>query len=222
MFTLGQSHLSDDHQHFFFIRNDAIVTVNAGREGQSAVICQSGRCFVWGTNENGELGIGESDETIITKPTCIKDLKNLGYKITKMVFGKGFSVIVTLDNRIFFSGRNILPTNFLCSLKQSPLANFSTPLSMTEDINSDLSEVSHVTAGTSHFAVITGGKILINNFSYNKLSNIASNCGHKSPRIDPHLINFRIPDRPQRCSKKKTLTSRISFTLLDYLGPNSR
>ncbi|XP_055685981.1 uncharacterized protein LOC129791704 isoform X2 [Lutzomyia longipalpis] len=162
VFTLGQSHLSDDHQHYFFIRNDAIVTVNAGRNGQSAVICRSGRCFVWGTNEHGELGIGQTDRDIITKPTCIRDIKNLGYKITHMVFGKGFSVIATLDNRIFFCGRNILPTNFLCSLKESPHTHFSTPLSMTEDINSDLAEVTHLAAGASHFALISGGdKLLI-------------------------------------------------------------
>lgn len=168
VFTLGQSHLSDDHQHYFFIRNDAIDTVYAGRNGQSAVICKSGRCFVWGTNEHGELGIGNSEDTV-TKPTCIRDIKNLGHKIHRMVFGKGFSIITTHDNRIFFCGRNILPTNFHCSLKESPHTHFSAPLSMTDDINSDLGEVTHLAAGASHFAFIAGEKISFKSFSTAKV-----------------------------------------------------
>ncbi|XP_059615497.1 uncharacterized protein LOC132261024 [Phlebotomus argentipes] len=201
VFTLGQSHLSDDHQHFFFIRNDAIVTVNAGRYGQSAVICQSGRCFVWGANEFGELGVGQSKEIIITKPTCIKDIKNLGHKVVRMVFGKGFSVIATRDNRLFFCGRNLLPTNFLCSLKESPHAHFYTPLSMTEDMNSDLSEVSHLTAGTSHFAVITGSdKLLI--------------CGNFTETPPGDLKTFELNEK----FKPYILECGSTFTLLVTAG----
>ncbi|GAB0090473.1 hypothetical protein DMENIID0001_052080 [Sergentomyia squamirostris] len=203
VFTLGQSHLSDDHQHFFFIRNDAIVTVNAGRSGQSAVICASGRCFVWGTNEHGELGIGETEESTVTKPTCIRDLKNSGYKASQMVFGEGFSVIVTSDHRIFFCGRNILPTNFLCRLKLSPLINFSTPLSMTDDINADLSKISHIRAGTSHFAVISGGdKLLI--------------CGNFTETPPGDLKTFELDEKCQ----PYILECGSTFTLLVTVADN--
>lgn len=46
VFTLGRSHLSDDHQHFFFIKNDPVERLRCGYN-ESAAICKSGRCFVW-------------------------------------------------------------------------------------------------------------------------------------------------------------------------------
>lgn len=45
VFTLGKSYLSENHQSYFFIRNDPIRKLIAGRS-QSAVICGNFGLFV--------------------------------------------------------------------------------------------------------------------------------------------------------------------------------
>lgn len=76
----------------------------------------SGRLFVWGENQFGQLGIGGSSNSnskkngntsnsnenieIVTKPTCVKSLKTLGLKINDAAFGIGWCVILT-SNLLF-------------------------------------------------------------------------------------------------------------------------
>lgn len=77
------------------------------------LLLDSGRLFVWGENHLGQLGIPNSNnktkidsqnsnewnndntDGIITKPTCVKSLKNLGLKIADIAFGQDWSVILT-------------------------------------------------------------------------------------------------------------------------------
>lgn len=128
VFTLGKSYLSENHQSYFFIKNDAIRRLICGRN-QSAVVCgmwspavvastcdwiergshkslipfllvirwlgitESGRLFVWGENQFGQLGIGTSD--IVTKPSCVKTIKALGERVRNVAFGEAFAVILT-------------------------------------------------------------------------------------------------------------------------------
>lgn len=54
---------------------------------------ESGRLFVWGENQFGQLATGTTD--IVTKPSCVKVIKNLGYKVRTIAFGEAFSVILT-------------------------------------------------------------------------------------------------------------------------------
>lgn len=56
-------------------------------------IPESGRLFVWGENQFGQLGIGSTD--IITKPSCVKAIKSLGHKVRNIAFGENFSVVLT-------------------------------------------------------------------------------------------------------------------------------
>lgn len=58
---------------------------------------ESGRLFVWGENQYGQLSAGSKE--VIAKPSCVKEIKNLGYKVRNIAFGEAFSVILT--------GRNI-------------------------------------------------------------------------------------------------------------------
>ncbi|KAH8286197.1 hypothetical protein KR054_004215 [Drosophila jambulina] len=128
IFTLGKSHLAENTQSYFYIKNDPVKRLISGPH-QSAVICESGRLFVWGENHYGQLGIGghggasgsrkgasnnnnsssASNGDIVTKPTCVKALKTLGLKICDAAFGNNWAVMLTHSNEIFFTGRNIFP-----------------------------------------------------------------------------------------------------------------
>lgn len=57
-------------------------------------IVESGRCFVWGENQSGQLGIGTC-ENAITKPSCVKEIKKLGQKVKDIQFGGNFSILLT-------------------------------------------------------------------------------------------------------------------------------
>lgn len=54
---------------------------------------ESGRLFVWGENQFGQLGIGSAE--IVTKPSCVKAIKTLGYKVRNVAYGEAFGVILT-------------------------------------------------------------------------------------------------------------------------------
>lgn len=54
---------------------------------------ESGRLFVWGENQFGQLGIGSAQ--IVTKPSCVKAIKTLGYKVRNVAYGEAFGVILT-------------------------------------------------------------------------------------------------------------------------------
>ncbi|XP_055323034.1 uncharacterized protein LOC129578445 [Sitodiplosis mosellana] len=108
VFTLGKSYLSENHQSYFFIKNDPIRKVIAG-ENQSAVICESGRLFIWGENQWNQLSAGSKE--VIAKPSCVKEIKNLGYKVRNIAFGQAFSVILTENNKVFFNGKSIFTIN---------------------------------------------------------------------------------------------------------------
>lgn len=56
-------------------------------------ITESGRLFVWGENQFGQLGTGAAE--IVTKPSCVKAIKSLGHKVRNIAFGEHFSVVLT-------------------------------------------------------------------------------------------------------------------------------
>lgn len=64
---------------------------------------ESGRLFVWGENQFGQLATGTTD--IVTKPSCVKVIKNLGYKVRTIAFGEAFSVILTGQLKLSFPFR---------------------------------------------------------------------------------------------------------------------
>ncbi|CAO1368157.1 unnamed protein product [Diamesa serratosioi] len=111
VFAFGKSHLTtdDSDNNYFFIKNDPVKKLVCGKH-QSAVICESGRLFVYGENPCGQLAIG-SCENIITKPSCVKEIKKLGQKVKDFQYGGVFSVLLTDANKIFYCGKNIFPFN---------------------------------------------------------------------------------------------------------------
>ncbi|XP_014467816.1 PREDICTED: X-linked retinitis pigmentosa GTPase regulator [Dinoponera quadriceps] len=69
VFTIGRSRFADNVASHFFIRKDPVVAITCGDE-HSAVVCQTGRLFVFGSNDWGQLGLGHKNH--ISKPSCVK------------------------------------------------------------------------------------------------------------------------------------------------------
>lgn len=64
---------------------------------------------MWGENQYGQLSAGSKE--VIAKPSCVKEIKNLGYKVRNIAFGGAFSVILTgtfelKDSQFFTNNTN--------------------------------------------------------------------------------------------------------------------
>ncbi|XP_031837623.2 uncharacterized protein LOC116429160 isoform X1 [Nomia melanderi] len=99
VFTIGRSRFADNVASHFFIRKDPVVSITCGDE-HSAVICQTGRLFVFGSNDWGQLGLGHKNH--ISKPSCVKILKP--EKVTHVACGRAHTLICTGAQKIFACG----------------------------------------------------------------------------------------------------------------------
>ncbi|XP_077262856.1 X-linked retinitis pigmentosa GTPase regulator [Temnothorax americanus] len=101
VFTIGRSRFADNIASHFFIRKDPVVVIECGDE-HSAVVCQTGRLFVFGSNDWGQLGLGHKNH--ISKPSCVKILKP--EKVTHVACGRAHTLICTGAQKIFACGSN--------------------------------------------------------------------------------------------------------------------
>lgn len=92
-------------EFFNLNENDQIIQISAGYM-HSAVLSQMGRLYLWGDNEDGQLGI---DDTFIhMTPVDITDNFDLlgEEKIIKVELGNYFSSALTSSGRLFMWGYN--------------------------------------------------------------------------------------------------------------------
>ncbi|XP_012530772.1 X-linked retinitis pigmentosa GTPase regulator [Monomorium pharaonis] len=101
VFTIGRSRFADNIASHFFIRKDPVTVIECGDE-HSAVVCQTGRLFVFGSNDWGQLGLGHKNH--ISKPSCVKILKP--EKVTHVACGRAHTLICTEAQKIFACGSN--------------------------------------------------------------------------------------------------------------------
>ncbi|XP_036336016.1 X-linked retinitis pigmentosa GTPase regulator-like [Rhagoletis pomonella] len=241
IFTLGKSYLAENTQSYFYIKNDPVKRLISGPH-QSAVICESGRLFVWGENYYGQLGIGSqsnnnnsnnsksngntrSNGDIITKPTCVKSLKTLGLKIADIAFGNDWSIILTHSNELFFSGRNIFPaeSNVARNFTTATVANeqceiIRKPFRIDElddylAKNEDAECYTNVLAGNEHFVLMTSfGRLIAWGSNQNYQLGLTK---HDSVQM-PHEINLGAPVQQFVCGPESTLvlttTGKLFFT----------
>ena len=59
VFTFGKSKFAENVPSKFWIRQDLIVELSCGDE-HTAVVTKSGRLFMFGSNEWGQLGLGHN------------------------------------------------------------------------------------------------------------------------------------------------------------------
>ncbi|XP_018788670.1 PREDICTED: X-linked retinitis pigmentosa GTPase regulator [Bactrocera latifrons] len=239
IFTLGKSHLAENTQSYFYIKNDPVKRLISGPH-QSAVICESGRLFVWGENHYGQLGIGSpsnqngnnnknhngtSHGDIITKPTCVKSLKTLGLKIADVAFGNDWSIILTHSNELFYTGRNIFPSdsnvarNFSVATVADEQCQIIRKPFRIEDLDECLSKnedaecYTHVLAGDEHFVLMTSFGRLIG-WGSNQNYQLGMPAGHTVQK--PHEIDLGAPVQQFVCGPESTLvlttTGKLYFS----------
>ncbi|KYQ58611.1 X-linked retinitis pigmentosa GTPase regulator [Trachymyrmex zeteki] len=87
VFTIGRSRFADNIASHFFIRKDPVVTIECGDE-HSAVVCQTGRLFIFGSNDWGQLGLGHKNH--ISKPSCVKSFSETGKSHTRRMWESAY------------------------------------------------------------------------------------------------------------------------------------
>ncbi|XP_044007230.1 X-linked retinitis pigmentosa GTPase regulator isoform X2 [Aphidius gifuensis] len=153
VFTLGKSRFADNIASHFFIRKDPVVSVNCGDE-HSAVVCQSGRLFVFGSNNWGQLGLGHKNH--VSKPSCVKSLKP--EKVTHVACGRAHTLICTDNQKIFSCGSD----------QESQLGrgnvglgdSSSTPV-LVYDCGSSGKKILQIAAGTQHSLALTNDGMVL-------------------------------------------------------------
>ncbi|XP_070494775.1 rho GTPase-activating protein gacGG [Chironomus tepperi] len=157
VFAFGRSHLTisgeGNDNNYFFVKRDKIKKLICG-ENQSAVICESGRLFVWGENPCGQLAIGTC-ENVVTKPSCVKNVKKMGHTVKDFQYGSNFSVLLTDSSKVFYAGKDIFPFNAkidsLTGVFQHEITATPVELKEYERFND---KFDMIRAGDEHFALL--------------------------------------------------------------------
>ncbi|XP_046333893.2 X-linked retinitis pigmentosa GTPase regulator-like isoform X1 [Haliotis rufescens] len=101
VFTFGKSYFADNLPNKFWVKNDKVLQIECGDE-HTALITSSGRIFMFGTNNWGQLGL--PDVKTANKPSCIKSLKT--EKLKLVACGRNHSIIATESGKLFTFGAN--------------------------------------------------------------------------------------------------------------------
>ncbi|XP_011300272.1 X-linked retinitis pigmentosa GTPase regulator [Fopius arisanus] len=147
VFTLGRSRFADNVASHFFIRKDPVISIACGDE-HSAVVCQSGRLFVFGSNDWGQLGLGHKNH--VSKPSCVKSLKP--EKVSHVACGRAHTLICTDGQKIFACGSD--QESQLGRGQQTVGDSSSSPI-MIYDCGLAGPRVVQIAAGSQHSLVLT-------------------------------------------------------------------
>jgi alpha-tubulin suppressor-like RCC1 family protein len=104
--SAGQLGLGDNVNHNVFtevtdLRDKNIVSISAGR-GHSIVLGKDGKVYAAGSNDNGELGLGNNiNRNFFTEVTGLRD-KN----ITSIGAGEAFTLALSNDGKVYAAGLN--------------------------------------------------------------------------------------------------------------------
>ncbi|XP_036356591.1 X-linked retinitis pigmentosa GTPase regulator isoform X2 [Octopus sinensis] len=101
VFTFGRSRFADNIPSRFWVRNDPILQLACGDQ-HTALVTESGRIFMFGPNDWGQLGLGHSRH--VDKPSCIKALKH--EKVSLVACGGCHTLIATDSGKIYSFGAN--------------------------------------------------------------------------------------------------------------------
>ncbi|XP_034190761.2 uncharacterized protein LOC117609034 [Osmia lignaria lignaria] len=152
VFTVGRSRFADNIASHFFIRKDPVISITCGDE-HSAVICQSGRLFVFGSNDWGQLGLGHRNH--ISKPSCVKVLKP--EKVTHVACGRAHTLICTGEQKIFACGTD---QEGQLGRGTSAIGDFSSSPVLVYDSGLAGSKILQLAAGSHHsLALISDGGV---------------------------------------------------------------
>jgi alpha-tubulin suppressor-like RCC1 family protein len=124
----------------------------------SSALSSTGRVFVWGNNQNGQLGDGTTiRRTIPTEITSNFPLL-IGEKITQLSMGGDHSSVLTSNGRVFTWGLNDSG-----QLGDGTTVSTSSPIEITSNFPIDNSEkISFLSLGVSHSSAFSSnGRIFV-------------------------------------------------------------
>ncbi|XP_008550734.2 X-linked retinitis pigmentosa GTPase regulator [Microplitis demolitor] len=147
VFTLGRSRFADNIASHFFIRKDPVVSIACGDE-HSAIVCQSGRLFVFGSNDWGQLGLGHKNH--VSKPSCVKILKP--EKVTHVACGRAHTLICTGHEKLLACGSD---QESQLGRGQISTSDSSTLPVVIYDSNKVGSKILQIAAGSHHSLALT-------------------------------------------------------------------
>ncbi|XP_069161927.1 X-linked retinitis pigmentosa GTPase regulator-like [Procambarus clarkii] len=101
VFTFGKSRFADNAPSKFWIKNDKIVELACGDE-HTAVVTESGRVFMIGSNDMGQLGLGSTKP--VYKPSCVKTLKP--EKALHIACGRSHTIVSCASGAVYLWGHN--------------------------------------------------------------------------------------------------------------------
>eukprot|EP00048_Salpingoeca_helianthica_P020525 m.6991 g.6991 ORF g.6991 m.6991 type:complete len:627 (-) comp4923_c0_seq1:23-1903(-) len=101
VYCLGRSEYGEGKASHFGIRSDPAVAIACG-DAHSAVVTESGRLFVFGKNEWGQLGLGH--KTKVNKPTHVAAFGE--EKVKLVACGRSHTLVATDAGRLYACGAN--------------------------------------------------------------------------------------------------------------------
>ncbi|XP_042878444.1 X-linked retinitis pigmentosa GTPase regulator-like [Penaeus japonicus] len=101
VFTFGKSRFADNVPSKFWIKNDVVVEIACGDE-HTAVITETGRLFMIGSNDMGQLGLGSTKT--VHKPSCVKALKP--EKALHVACGRAHTLVACGSGGVYCWGYN--------------------------------------------------------------------------------------------------------------------
>ncbi|KAM9493367.1 retinitis pigmentosa GTPase regulator b [Clarias gariepinus] len=101
VFTFGKSKFADNVPSKFWLKNDVPLKLACGDE-HTALITENGKLFMFGSNNWGQLGLGE--KISVNKPTCVKALK--AEKVKLVACGRTHTLVYTSCGNLYAAGGN--------------------------------------------------------------------------------------------------------------------
>ncbi|XP_069945842.1 X-linked retinitis pigmentosa GTPase regulator isoform X3 [Cherax quadricarinatus] len=101
VFTFGKSRFANNAPSKFWIKNDIITELACGDE-HTGVVTESGRVFMIGSNDMGQLGLGSTKP--VNKPSCVKSLKP--EKALHIACGRSHTVVSCASGAVYVWGQN--------------------------------------------------------------------------------------------------------------------
>eukprot|EP00804_Cyclotella_cryptica_P022038 CCRYP_000979-RA/>CCRYP_000979-RA protein AED:0.10 eAED:0.10 QI:261/1/1/1/1/1/2/1229/354 len=133
----------------------------------TAVVTTDGRCFVMGSNKNGELGIGDVKETKKPRHLPVPD------PVVKASLGPNFSALLTAGGDIYTFGYGGSRVNGMGCLGHGSMDSYSTP-TIVNSLIEDGCFASDVHCGEYSMTVLTteGEVLTCGSGSYGRLGNL--------------------------------------------------
>lgn len=186
---LGDETTTDKHEptditsQFSLIQGEVIIEVSLGSSHSSAITSE-GRIFTWGSNSNGKLGNGTSENS--SKPIDITSQFNLavGEKVASVSLGYASSLVITSEGRVFSWGYN----------EDGELGDGTTlskfvPTEITNQFNLAIGEtITSISSGAYHSSAVTSENRL---FTWGNNSSAKLGDGTSTHRTVPTDITAR-------------------------------